>query len=81
MDVFFYSHNENTLASVPLLIGMFQDIQDIAMLNVKKDFLERNTAFRMQLLILLGVPVEAFHMTIVAQCVPNGITLEGYLTV
>ncbi len=80
MHVIVYRYHEYALPLVPLLIGMFQDIQNISILDMEQDLLERNAAFRTQLLILLGVPVEAFHMAIVAQRVPNGITLKGCLT-
>jgi len=81
MGVFLYRNYENTLSFVTVLIGMFQNIQDIAVLDMKEDLLKRNTAFGPQVIVLVGVPVKALHMAIIAQCVPNGINLEGCLTV
>ncbi len=77
MNIFVYSHNEYSLSLVPVLIWMLQDIQDIAILDMEQDFLERNAAMRTQLLILLRIPVETLHIAIVSQCVPNGITYSA----
>ena len=76
MNILLYRHDENSLSFVPLLIWMFQDIQDIAILNMEQDFLERNTAIRTQLLIFLRIPVETLHVAIVSQRVPNGINVR-----
>jgi hypothetical protein len=49
--------DEDALASVPIGVRMFQDVEQIATLDVKKDVLEPDAALRPELRVLRVVPV------------------------
>jgi len=53
--------NEDALAGVPVGVRVFQDVEQVAALNVKDDVLEPDAAVRLELRVLRVVPGEVFH--------------------
>ena len=53
--------NEDALASVTVGVRLFQDVEQIATLDVEDDVLEPDAALRPELRVLRVVPVELLH--------------------
>ena len=62
--------DEDALARIPSLVQMLQHIQQVSSLYVKNNRFKRDPSFLLELLVLLVVPRETFHGTILSHCVP-----------
>jgi hypothetical protein len=51
---------------------MLNNIEQLIALDVKNDFLKRDTSFSLEPFILFIIPREVFHRQIIVQCVPFG---------
>ena len=53
--------DEDALAGVAVGVRVFQDVEQVATLNVEDDVLEPDTAIRLELRVLRVVPGEVLH--------------------
>src|ERR1700704_1471021 len=53
--------DEDALASVPVGVRVFQDVEQVATLYVEDDVLEPDAAIRLELRVLRVVPGEVLH--------------------
>ena len=70
-------NDQDPLTRVPLLVGVFQNIQDVTPFNVKHNFLKRDASGLLEQTVLFGTPGEVLHSTNVVQCV---LFVNTYLT-
>src|SRR5713101_7451587 len=54
-------NDENSLTSVPLLVGMLDGIEQVASFDVEDDLLETDTALSLEPFVLRLVPGEVLH--------------------
>ena len=72
-------NDHELLARVLLLVGVLQDIEDVAPLNMEYDFLKRNASGLLKQSVLLRAPGKVLHNTNVVQRVPfvnTGLTVR-----
>src|SRR5258705_2282822 len=61
VNVVFALDDEDALAGVPVGVRVFQDVEQVATLNVEDDVLEPDAAIRLELRVLRVVPGEVLH--------------------
>ena len=54
-------NDEDALAGVPVRVRVFQNVEQVAALDVEHDVLESDAALRPELRVLRVVPVEVLH--------------------
>lgn len=63
-------HDKDPLIPVFLLVGMFENIQEVTSRYMEDNFLETNAAISLKPLVLRFIPREVLHMVVRLACVP-----------